>query len=221
MKKKALVLSLVVVLVAVAALGATLAYFTDKDEATNTFTVGNVKIELKEPKWNNVPFEGEEDDFEEYAYTGQGDAETVYAGEALGKDPTVKNVGANPCLVRIKVVMPEVQGLTNPVSIDGPLGADWVQYGEYYYYMKPIGDPIHGISDRTTPLFQQIRVSYDLENGDAVKEYNVKVYAEALQAQGVFPQWADMKDGIEQDDAPNYRTEIEFDIVKALFDAEF
>ena len=48
MKKKITALCLCVALLAVAVVGASLAYFTDTDEATNTFTVGNVKIELLE-----------------------------------------------------------------------------------------------------------------------------------------------------------------------------
>ena len=47
-KKKILVLALSIAMVAILAVGGSLAYFTDKDEATNTFTVGNVKIELIE-----------------------------------------------------------------------------------------------------------------------------------------------------------------------------
>ena len=48
MRKKLLVLSLCVALAAIAIAGASLAYFTDTKSATNTFTVGNVKIDLLE-----------------------------------------------------------------------------------------------------------------------------------------------------------------------------
>lgn len=48
MKKKLTAIFLCVALVAIAIVGASLAYFTDKDEATNTFTMGNVKIDLQE-----------------------------------------------------------------------------------------------------------------------------------------------------------------------------
>ena len=48
MKKKITAIFLCVALVAIAIVGASLAYFTDKDEATNTFTMGNVKIDLQE-----------------------------------------------------------------------------------------------------------------------------------------------------------------------------
>ena len=48
MKKKITAIFLCVALVAIAIVGASLAYFTDTKTATNTFTVGNVKIELLE-----------------------------------------------------------------------------------------------------------------------------------------------------------------------------
>lgn len=48
MKKKLVAISLVVAMLAVAVIGGSLAYFTDTDEATNTFTAGGVKIDLIE-----------------------------------------------------------------------------------------------------------------------------------------------------------------------------
>ena len=48
MKKKLVAISLVVAMLAVAVIGGSLAYFTDTKSAENTFTVGNVKIELLE-----------------------------------------------------------------------------------------------------------------------------------------------------------------------------
>ena len=52
MKKKITALCLCVALLAVAVVGASLAYFTDTKSATNTFTVGNVKIELLESQFH-------------------------------------------------------------------------------------------------------------------------------------------------------------------------
>ena len=46
MKKKLIAIFLCVALVAIAVVGASLAYFTDTKSVTNTFTVGNVKIDL-------------------------------------------------------------------------------------------------------------------------------------------------------------------------------
>ena len=48
MKKKLTAIFLCIALVAIAIVGASMAYFTDTKDATNTFTVGNVKIKLLE-----------------------------------------------------------------------------------------------------------------------------------------------------------------------------
>lgn len=48
MKKKILAITLCVSMLAIAIVGGTLAYFTDKDQATNVFTVGNLDITLTE-----------------------------------------------------------------------------------------------------------------------------------------------------------------------------
>ena len=48
MKKKLTATFLCIALMAIAIVGASMAYFTDTKEATNTFTVGNVKIKLLE-----------------------------------------------------------------------------------------------------------------------------------------------------------------------------
>ena len=53
-KKKIVSLCLAAVLVVMAIAGATVAYFTDTDNETNTFTVGNVKIELLESQYHRV-----------------------------------------------------------------------------------------------------------------------------------------------------------------------
>ena len=52
MKKKITAIFLCVALLAIAIVGASLAYFTDTQAATNTFTVGNVKIDLIESKFH-------------------------------------------------------------------------------------------------------------------------------------------------------------------------
>ena len=54
MKKKITALCLCVALLAVAVVGASLAYFTDTKSATNTFTVGNVKIDLIESRFHRT-----------------------------------------------------------------------------------------------------------------------------------------------------------------------
>lgn len=53
MKKKVISIALIIALIAVIAAGS-FAYFTDNDKETNTFTVGNVKIDLIESQYHRV-----------------------------------------------------------------------------------------------------------------------------------------------------------------------
>ena len=53
MKKKTIALLLVLVMIFGISVGGTIAYLTDKEAVTNTFTVGNVKIKLTETKIEN------------------------------------------------------------------------------------------------------------------------------------------------------------------------
>lgn len=76
MKKKITAIALVVCLVAVAIVGGSLAYFTDEEEATNTFEVGNVDITLTEPNWDA-------------ALKEDAKAATLIPGRVIAKDPTI------------------------------------------------------------------------------------------------------------------------------------
>ena len=61
MKKKLTAIFLCIALVAIAIVGASMAYFTDTKEATNTFTVGNVKIDLIESRFHREGNDGSND----------------------------------------------------------------------------------------------------------------------------------------------------------------
>ena len=180
MKKKIVAIALVACLALTVIAGATLAYFTDKTEVEkNVFTVGNVDITLTEPKWDA---------------NGTQDAPEVYPGEKLAKDPTVENVGANPCFVRIKVTGLDCLAPAGLITlktdyVEG-ISAEWVEYEGYYYYYKD-GCGVLAAGVKTDALFDQIVIPTDLKNGDAQTEFHVDVYAEAVQAQGAKdPNWA-------------------------------
>lgn len=174
MKKKIFALMLCVALLAVAVVGGTLAYFTDTDDAENVFTVGNVDIDLTEPQWDAV---------------GKAEAEHVYPGEPLAKDPTVTNKGNNPCFVRISVTGldqftatygPDAKIITRSAYVDG-IHADWKLHTDgYYYYTKVLA------SGATTPaLFDQIVIPVQIKNNE--QAIAIEVVAQAVQAQGAKP----------------------------------
>lgn len=79
MKKKILSLVLVAVL-ALAAIGGTLAYFTDTDTTDNTFAVGNVKLDLYEHS-----IDGQNTEVEEIKYE-----DAIVPGHVFAKDPTIE-----------------------------------------------------------------------------------------------------------------------------------
>lgn len=136
MKKKLLALCLVVALAATAIIGGTLAYFTDTKEATNTFTVGNVNIDLIESTYHrqgndnsgdtSIPDPEKTASGMKYLTDGQraftddeikADAakyadylakrgDGMVPGRNAAKCPYVVNTGANDAYIRIRVMIP-------------------------------------------------------------------------------------------------------------------
>lgn len=102
----------------------------------------------------------------------------------MKKDPQVKNDGANPCFVRVKVEGLDCLDPAGEIGLryqyaNGYNTADWTLLDGYYYY-----NGVLAAGDTTAPVFDQIVMPTDLENGDATTEYSVDVTAEAVQAQG-------------------------------------
>lgn len=192
MKKKITAIFLCVALVAIAIVGASLAYFTDTKTATNTFTMGDVKIKLDETNVNDT--EGDRVTSNEY---------NVYPGAVVTKDPTVHNTGKNAAWIRAKV---EVKGwVTNREKypnyvagelkdslkylIDG-LGEGWslvsaTAANEDVTFVLMYADKLAAGAD-TTAMFEKVNVPTGLQNG---QEFGtIKVTAEAIQTDG-FDTW--------------------------------
>lgn len=96
-KKKTIIAS--VILLLVVAVGGAIAYFTDSEEKTNTFTIGNVDISLTETAWDETdttPANGVPDA-----------AENLMPGQTVPKNPVINNLSTkNPAYVFAKVVVP-------------------------------------------------------------------------------------------------------------------
>ena len=104
MKKKITAIFLCVALLAIAIVGASLAYFTDTDAATNTFTVGNVKIKLLESslhRENAGVANGTTSDSElwsDIAKEGSGNTSKYKAGDSFYTDAQIEaNAEAYTC----------------------------------------------------------------------------------------------------------------------------
>lgn len=105
MKKKLAAAAAACTLAGAMAIGSTFAYLTDRQSATNTFTVGSVKIELKEPGFNKES------------------AENIVPNQVIQKDPTINNTGENPALVFAKVVIPKQAVYTEEQAASGDSSA--------------------------------------------------------------------------------------------------
>ena len=96
MKKKLTAIFLCIALVAIAIVGASMAYFTDTKEATNTFTVGNVKIKLLESslhRENAGIANGQTSDSElwsDVAKEGSGNTSKYKAGDTFYTDEQIE-----------------------------------------------------------------------------------------------------------------------------------
>ena len=181
------------------AVGSTLAYLTDQKEATNTITVGDVKIELHEPGFP------------------ESSAPSMEPGMKQAKDPYLENTGSNPAYVRLRVDIPtatiggqentplfelgyldgdefktDIFVLQNGVQnengetslmLDGDPGK-WHgpangQTEGYLYYVEPLH------SQPPASVFKNVRIpsSWDNEKLEG-KTLKIDVTAEALQVSG-------------------------------------
>lgn len=208
MKKKSILMAAIaVMLVAVLVVGGTLAYFTDTKSATNTFTMGNVKITLDETDVNNPA-----------ARTTKGNTYNVYPGQTVKKDPIVHNTGNNAAYIRATVNVSDWMNLVAAYYPDfketfpndgykaalnllvGELGAGWsvvdVVAGDTFtigqfdakFILKYDGALAAGAD--TTAMFQNVIVPTGLDNANASSFSSVKVVAQAIQADG-FTTWED------------------------------
>ncbi len=111
MKKKLTLVVTCVVLVAAMVIGGTLAYFTDTKNATNTFTVGNVKIDLIEQQRGEnglVPFEQNK---KLYPIVGSAQGEKDEFGMPTAKNyvdkmVTIQNTGSEKAYIRAYFAIP-------------------------------------------------------------------------------------------------------------------
>ena len=124
MKKKLTAVALVVCMLAIMLVGASLAYFTDKDEATNTFTVGNVSIDLIEKQFNKDSNALEDFDQGKTLVPG-----TSKDGNAVSKIVTVKNTGNNDAWVWVDLKIPAYLVSSEYPTNESKNALHWNSYG--------------------------------------------------------------------------------------------
>jgi predicted ribosomally synthesized peptide with SipW-like signal peptide len=123
-------------LVGILSVGGIMAYFTDADTATNTFTVGKVSIDLQEPSWDpDIP-------------------EAITPLEEFAKDPQIKNDGVNDAFVFMEVVVPYAN--VTIAAQDGTKAADKAWTELFSYDVKDGWTEITGtVADTAYPIIDE------------------------------------------------------------------
>ena len=191
MKKKIISLCLVAALAVVAIAGTSLAYFTDKDAKTNTFTLGNVDITLTEDHW---------------AAPTAAVPDVEYA-----KDPVVTNIGEKDAWIRVDVTLSDAAAFTaaaekhnitdlatifaghdeekwtlagTPVYDDE---ANTLTYSYYYNTVLAVGES-------TEALFTSVTIPAEFDNEDMKEiraDFTIDVTAHAIQIADSYSTVAD------------------------------
>lgn len=182
MKKKFIrIIALVTILIGM--VFTSLAYFTDRAEVTNTFTIGKIEIELDEPRYVELENEGA----------------TLLPGQTIEKDPTITIKGGSEDLVLGVYVKNGLYPAIGDLDIDPTLWEivheDPVTNETVYFYIGP--HATNGIIARhdndivLEALFTEFTVLADLDNEDfigfdpAIHNIEIKVLAHQALANGV------------------------------------
>lgn len=191
MKKKIVVLGLAAILAVSAIAGTSLAYFTDKDAKTNTFTLGNVDIELNEEEWE--------------------EPDAAVPGVEYAKDPIVENTGENDAWIRVDVTLSDAGAfkaaaekyqITDLATIfKGHDETKWTLAGtsaydqtkdtltfSYYY------NTVLAVDASTDPLFTSVTIPAVFDNDDMKAigtDFTIDVIAHAIQTADSYSTVAD------------------------------
>lgn len=183
MRKRALVTALcAVALIGVVGVGATLAYFTDSENATNVVTMGKVDISLTEPTFG--------------AENPENHISDVVPGQIITKDPTITVAeDSQPAYLRAKIefkqgeqvmdekLASELEALLK--DSDGNLltaSTMWLKGDDGYYYYQEAVDPGDSIL-----LFNSVTIPETWENDVRNMEFDIVISAEAIQAENFDP----------------------------------
>lgn len=113
-----LLLALAVCMVAILAVGGTLAYFTDTDTAKNVFTVGKIKIALNEYNANGDDDNPKGEQDEDYRdWLKENEDSLLMPGTEIPKYVVVKNTGTRDAYCWIEVWVPTILNDTNSLHI--------------------------------------------------------------------------------------------------------
>ena len=170
MKRKLLLLSVMVICIAIAAVG-TLAFFNSDAVAHNVITTGGVDIELHEYA-----------DAEKTPFPSEG-LDGVMPGMTVTKIAEVENTGASAAWVRVKVekaikLAKEIEGFTPDTALVAlNINTEkWEHEGDYFYYKEALQP-----NEITAPIFTSVTFNKTMGNEYQGATATVDIVAQAVQ----------------------------------------
>ncbi len=184
--KKNVIIALALAMVL--AIGTAIAFFTDMGSVTNSFTIGNIDIELEEPNWDPDA------------------AKDITPMMEIAKDPQIENIGANPAYVFTVVTIPRANVET--AAADGShiaaqiqdlfiysVNKDWKEVKKEttdgstiytYGYVGADGNmkPLEKAAT-TTPVFSSVQLINIVEGTLTDTNLEIKVDAKAIQSDDI------------------------------------
>lgn len=196
-KKKLIIMLSTIGAIAAIGVGATLAYFTANDSATNVVTMGNVSITLTE---NEVTKGSDGHTYEQTnAITEDGlEFSEIMPGDTIPKNPTITLADtSNDAYVRINMDIQFSGTITADVreklqtsllaSLNNEIlaeGSRWYYNSTdgYYYYNVPLTQ-----NNKTAVLFTTVNLPSDWGNEAANAQFNIVLNAQAVQSDNFNP----------------------------------
>ena len=194
MKKRLIAVVVAVCALAVLAIGSTFAFFTSKDNAGNTFTMGNVAITLTEtsPAGDGLKtgIVAEGNQAIEY--------ENALPGDTFSKKPVVTNTGDNTAWIRVEVKVKPAEGqeltenaakyladLEKQIIDDMTKSGNWFTKDNdgYIYYKNALADEAEAV------LFETVSIPTSWGNDAANLKFTIDISAQAVQADNNGTTW--------------------------------
>ncbi len=120
--KKAITAAAACALAGALAMGGTMAYLTDVDQETNTFTIGEVKVDLTEP---------------DYPGNDSDEVKSLVPNQEVIKNPQITNTGINDALVFMTVTVP-----VDEVTVVAPDGTKGTKEATDLFWFKDTDDTL-------------------------------------------------------------------------------
>jgi len=162
MKKSLITMLVALVLVAAVGVGATLAYLSDKTgTVTNTFTVGNVKIDLEETKDNTTNKTG-------FSY------DNVIPGQTYSKKPVVTvKANSEDCYLFVEVVNANTSIELQNSALNANGGWTALENVANVYY-RTVDKTA---ADKAFTLFDSVKIADDVTELSTFTDITIKAYA--------------------------------------------